>query len=174
MNGINEYSFAERPLSLSSPKSFEPAGFWCRVLAYFIDLSVIAIINGLILMFVSVVMGLFYFVFMSIGDGYILNAVSFLFSGLSVASYIVVFVFYYGFFYRHMGGTPGKLVMKLEVVDADCGLYLNYWRTLWRESVGKFVSTLIFCMGFIMIGLNRNKKGLHDLLFSTAVIRRKT
>jgi uncharacterized RDD family membrane protein YckC len=85
----------------------------------------------------------------------------------------VVMFFYFGWFYKNKGATPGKMVLGLKVLDSMDGSNPGYWRSFFRETVGKGISWGTFCIGFLIGGLRSDKRTLHDLLFSTQVIRRK-
>jgi uncharacterized RDD family membrane protein YckC len=80
--------------------------------------------------------------------------------------------FYFGWFYKNKGATPGKLLMGLRVVDLETGMNLSYGRTFLREIVGKTIGYLTLFIGFILAGFRSDKRALHDLLASTQVIRR--
>ena len=70
--------------------------------------------------------------------------------------------------------TPGKLVFGIVVADGNgrrLGRRLTFSRALVRE-LGKYVSLLMFGVGFVMIGFTTRKQGLHDLLALTVVTRR--
>ncbi len=47
---------------------------------------------------------------------------------------------------------------------------LTLWEVIFRETVGRFLSALIANVGYIMIGIHKNKQGLHDLMSDTQVI----
>ena len=72
-------------------------------------------------------------------------------------------------FWRFRGATPGKMLMSAKIVDAN---------TFGPPSTGKlvgryfayFVSTVVFCLGFIWIAFDARKQGWHDKLAGTVVI----
>ena len=67
------------------------------------------------------------------------------------------------------GATPGKRLFRLRVVSAN-GAKLSFIDVLYRETVGKFLSGLVICLGFIIAGFDREKRALHDILCDTRVI----
>ena len=69
----------------------------------------------------------------------------------------------------HWQATIGKRVCRMRVTDA-AGRRISIPRALGRY-LGKFVSTLILGLGFLMVGWTRHKQGLHDLMASTLVMR---
>ena len=66
-------------------------------------------------------------------------------------------------------GTIGKRVLRLKVVD-EAGNRISFGRATGRF-FAKILSSMFFCIGFIMIGFTERKTGLHDLLAGTRVLR---
>jgi uncharacterized RDD family membrane protein YckC len=77
---------------------------------------------------------------------------------------------YYGWFYHHHGATPGKKMMGLKVLDARTGLHVSFAKAFFRETVGKWISSLPFGLGFALIVWRVDGKALHDLMFYTRVV----
>lgn len=69
----------------------------------------------------------------------------------------------------YTGTTLGKKALHLKVVSAE-GRKLTFFEVLFRESVGKFLASVILYIGYIMIGPDKEKKGLHDILSDTRVV----
>jgi uncharacterized RDD family membrane protein YckC len=137
------------------------AGFWIRLAAYLIDTVILSVIFfplffvlGMLIQPSSsspggVVTGaylLFQLVLAAIGLGYIL------------------------YFWSRSGATPGKKLLRLKIVRID-GVQPIGIGTAGMRVLGYFVSSLIFCIGFLMIGFSSDKRGLHDLIAKTRVIR---
>jgi uncharacterized RDD family membrane protein YckC len=66
-------------------------------------------------------------------------------------------------------GTVGKRVLQLRVTD-ETGNRIGFGRATGRF-FAKILSSMFFCVGFIMVGLTDRKRGLHDMLASTLVMR---
>ena len=66
--------------------------------------------------------------------------------------------------------TAGKRPFNLWVVKADGGR-CGFWRALARE-LAKFFSASIFGIGYLMVAFRNDRRGLHDLIAGTAVIKR--
>ena len=136
------------------------AGFFVRLVAYLID-SVLAVLA------VSVVK--LPLTFMSLAGVDALKA-NFLFqhSILDVVSYIGV-VAYFTLLTYYTHSTPGKMLMRLEVVTTkEEWTFLNI---LYRESIGRFLSSLL-CIGYIAVAVQDKKQGFHDMLCDTYVVYR--
>lgn len=65
--------------------------------------------------------------------------------------------------------TIGKMVCGLAVTDTD-GNRISFGRATGRY-LGKIVSTLTLGLGFLMVGWTREKRGLHDFIAGTLVVR---
>lgn len=66
-------------------------------------------------------------------------------------------------------GTIGKKVLRLKVVD-EAGNRIGFGRATGRF-FAKILSSMFFCIGFIMIAFTERKTGLHDMLAGTRVLR---
>ena len=66
--------------------------------------------------------------------------------------------------------TLGKQLFKLNVVDL-AGQKVTFPRALARN-IGKYLSALVFLLGFIMIIFNKKAQGLHDILAQCQVVQK--
>ena len=66
-------------------------------------------------------------------------------------------------------GTPGKILLKLKVVDEQ-GNRIGFVTAALRYIL-KTVFANFFYIGFIVILLNDKKQGLYDLLLKTCVVQ---
>ncbi len=66
-------------------------------------------------------------------------------------------------------GTIGKRVLRLKVVD-ETGNRIGFGRATGRF-FAKILSSMFFCIGFIMIAFTDKKRGLHDMLAGTVVMK---
>jgi len=65
--------------------------------------------------------------------------------------------------------TLGKRVLQLKVTD-EFGNRIGFGRATGRF-FAKILSSMFFCIGFIMVGLTDRKRGLHDMLAGTLVMK---
>lgn len=79
-------------------------------------------------------------------------------------------VFYYVFFTGYSGQTPGKMALRLKVVRLDDSP-VSYGQAFIRETIGKFISGIVLGIGYLMVALRSDKRGLHDLMADTRVIK---
>lgn len=70
-----------------------------------------------------------------------------------------------------MQSTLGKMTFGMRVTDLD-GNRIGFARATGRF-FGKYLSSLIFGIGYLMVAFTERKRGLHDFLAGTLVIRRE-
>lgn len=148
------------PISWQAPEAepgpaqgVEFAGFGARLVAYIIDSLILSVVAG-----VLIVVGL---------------AVGREIAILGVPLILAAFVFsllYFPYYWQKSGQTPGKKMMGIKVVrDADGGTLT--WGTAIIRMVGYWVSGLVFYLGYIWVFIDKRKRGWHDLIASTVVIK---
>ena len=91
--------------------------------------------------------------------------------GLTLVTLLVNLAYYSLFETSRLQATPGKLACRLRVTD-EAGRRIGLGRAVGRN-LGKFVSAFILGIGFLMVAWTRRKQGLHDLIASTLVLRRR-
>ncbi len=138
------------------------AGFWARLAAYVIDSAIV--FAGLL------IVRMILFGLSPLTDGTLLGGnILFHYTFKDIILYAVQ-VFYFILCTYHAGTTPGKRAMNLRVVSARDGEKLTLFNVVYRETVGRFLSGLVLCIGYILIGIDKEKRGLHDMLCDTRVI----
>jgi len=65
--------------------------------------------------------------------------------------------------------TLGKMIFGMKVTDLY-GNRISFARATGRH-FAKWLSAMLFCVGFIMVGFTERKQGLHDMLAGTLVRR---
>ena len=66
-------------------------------------------------------------------------------------------------------GTPGKLLMGCQVVDADTLGPITTKQAIIRY-LGYYVSILCLMLGFLWIAWDKRKQGFHDKIANTVVV----
>ncbi|MGX8710883.1 MAG: RDD family protein [bacterium] len=135
-------------------------GFFVRLAAYLIDLLLV----GTMLLIVKIPM---FFVRLSHPDNFLTGALLFRFSLLDILLYLAASAYFVILTYQ-TGATVGKRLMNLRVVSVN-GEPLTLLNVLYRETIGRYLSSLLF-VGYILVGLNNEKRGLHDMICDTKVI----
>jgi uncharacterized RDD family membrane protein YckC len=145
-----------------------PAGFWIRLAAYLID-NVIIMIPMIVVAAISVPV-----IYRSTDEGQLdpssawvlfLPAVG----GLLTAVLAIVYPIY---FWAVRGATPGKSLLGLKVVTTEGKSPIGMKRSVLRL-VGYMINGFTFSIGFLLIAFSEDKRGLHDRIAETAVVRRR-
>ena len=72
-------------------------------------------------------------------------------------------------FWLYKSATPGKMALKLKIIDADTGGKLSVGQSIGRY-FAYFPAMLIFMIGIIWVAFDKRKQGWHDKLAKTVVI----
>lgn len=135
---------------------FEYAGFWIRTLASLID-------TVLLLLIIVPVLTLIYGPTILMGEPGIGTFWYLIFNYVFPAAVIILFWYF-------KSATPGKMVLKLVILDAETGGKPATWQLVVRY-LGYYVSTIPLLFGLIWVGLDKRKQGWHDKLAGTIVIK---
>lgn len=137
------------------------AGFFVRLAAYLIDWLIVG--SALLVVRIPIWIATFS------GADFLSKDFIFQYSAMDIVLYALK-VLYFTLMTYYTGSTLGKKLFQLQVVSADEGRKPTLFEIVFRESVGKFLSSLIIYVGYIMIGIDKDKRGLHDILSDTRVI----
>jgi len=136
------------------------AGFFVRLSAAFID----GIIVSALLFIVRVPMWLSA---LSAGSNPLNANILFRFSFVDIVVYLLATTYYVLMTY-YESATIGKKLLNIKVIGEEGKLSL--FTVLYRETIGKYISTAIMCIGYFLIGVDSQKRGLHDMLCDTWVV----
>jgi len=137
-------------------ESQEYAGFWIRFAAALIDTVVFMLVFSLPLALIY-------------GSDYWTSQERLYGFWDILFTYIAPVVATVWFWVKYLG-TPGKMALRLRVVDAHTGNAISTPKAIGRY-LGYYVSILPLFLGFIWIGIDKKKQGFHDKLAGTVVIR---
>jgi uncharacterized RDD family membrane protein YckC len=149
--------FAQRLREGAVAGTFVYAGFWIRVVAALID-SVLLLVPMLVLGAVGAAGSLSGDVMTSLAVSLMMNVVGMLLGAL-----------YEAFFVARFAATPGKMALRLKVVMPDGGR-VSFWRAFGRY-FAKLLNMFTLLIGYIMVAFDAQKRGLHDMICGTRVIR---
>src|SRR3989339_178529 len=80
-------------------------------------------------------------------------------------------IFFYSWYFTHkFGGTIGKLLFGLRIVDGN-GTYIDKATAFWRMTVGYTISSTFFGLGYLWAFRKKEDLTWHDRFLSTRVIR---
>ena len=153
-----------------------PAGFWRRLFSFIIDNIFIAIITFVIS---SLVFAILFSIFPDLigentiseftGDTFVSFAEMTLLDWLSYLGALLIDIAYWTVAIGWKGKTVGKMMLGMKVVKID-GSRVGYWRAFGRYW-GYVLCYMTFGIGFLVIAFNKQKRGLHDLVCNTMVIK---
>jgi len=143
-------------------------GFWIRFIAFLIDALIVRIV-------VSPISALFGLGGLAVGGfgshGYRhgLAIPYFIFGGGVIAFIILGASWLYEAFMLSSSyqSTLGKMIFGMKVTDLQ-GNRIDFARATGRH-FAKWLSGLLLCFGYIMIGFTERKQGLHDIVAGTLV-----
>jgi uncharacterized RDD family membrane protein YckC len=154
-----------------APVRVRVAGFWRRLAAAIVDTTVLVSVFTILSTLVAVVLrhplprfsqlGPDYVVDMAVNGGVLAEA--------GVAMLVILGFLYFFLFTALRGQTFGKHLMRVKVIDAF-GERPSIVRSLLRTAA-YLPSLLLLALGFLWIGFDREKRGLHDWLADTYVVK---
>ena len=153
----------------AQPAAAAYAGFWIRVVGAIVDAIILGVVIGVLQ---AVVIGsLITFPRIRPGSPPDAAALAPFFGAIGIAYLfqLVLSSCYEGFFIAKLGATPGKMVIGVKVLRPD-GSPVSLGRAFGRY-FAKILSGLALCIGFIMVGFDSQKRGLHDMICDTRVVK---
>ena len=139
-------------------KEYQYAGFWLRFVAVFIDALILSLVTLPLMLMIY-------------GTGYLETNDSFAGFWDALIQSVLPIAFSI-FFWQKYRATPGKLALKLEVIDEKTGGTTSFW-----QSVGRYfcyiLSGVILMLGFIWAAFDKKKRALHDIICGTLVVKRE-
>lgn len=137
------------------------AGFFVRLAAYIVDTVIVwaAMLIVRIPVWVTTI---------SSPDNFLVKDFIFQYSIKDILFYIMQAAYFILLTY-FTGSTLGKKLFQIRVVSAE-DRKMTFFEVTFRETVGRFLSALILSIGYIMIAIDKKKRGLHDILSDTNVV----
>lgn len=144
------------------------AGFWIRVGAWLIDAIILGIVNSVISAFFGGGLG----ALVKPGQDPSTINVAAVFGAIGMMILITCAIQFAYFTFLESSekqATLGKMALGLKVTDLN-GQRISVGRAAGRF-FSKIISSLILCIGYIMVGFTEKKQGLHDMIAGTYVVR---
>lgn len=135
---------------------FQYVGFWSRMGAMLIDT---VIVSAIIFPILFAVYGKAYFLGGGLVSGYFDTLLNYVFPTIAVL-----------IFWNYKSATPGKIALKMIIVDARTGKVPSKGQLIGRY-FAYYLSLLPLGLGFLWIAWDQRKQGWHDKLAGTVVIR---
>jgi uncharacterized RDD family membrane protein YckC len=150
--------------------SVRVAGFWRRALAGAVDATLLSAVFLVFDAAVALILRQPLPRLSQLGPDYLVdvavNGSALAEVGLALSG-ILAFLYFF-IFHALSGQTPGKRLLGLRLIDGY-GQRPSALRALLRTAA-YFPSALLLALGFLWIGFDREKRGLHDWLADTYVI----
>jgi uncharacterized RDD family membrane protein YckC len=164
-NQASSYAASPSPYQAVAPiAGVSYGGFWIRVVA--------AIIDSVIIRVVVAPVGM---IFGGLGMAGMMSGIPHRGLRLLGGGITIILVIFGSWLYEAFmesssyQATLGKMIFGMKVTDLY-GNRISFERATGRH-FAKWLSTIIMCIGFIMVGFTERKQGLHDLLAGTLVRR---
>lgn len=154
--------------------SYEYAGFWVRLAAYLVD----CIIVSAILLAVKLCFGIISFIGPGFSSSVLRSEILFQFSLRDIILYLGRSAYFILLTY-YTGTTLGKRLFNLRIIqtketttETAGSVSPDFLTCLYRETIGRFLSGFLY-IGYIIAGIDHEKRALHDILCDTKVIYAK-
>jgi uncharacterized RDD family membrane protein YckC len=147
-------------------------GFWRRFFAFLIDKIIIYVfsINGCAVAILAVGLGSDVPEILFSTPQEISSRIG-AFMSLCVFLSLLADMVYFTLFHGISGQTPGKMLLRLQVVTASGAPITT--GTAFLRWVGYLISGLFFFLGFLWVVFDRKKQGWHDKIAMTSVIYKR-
>jgi uncharacterized RDD family membrane protein YckC len=145
------------------PTSAGYGGFWLRVVAYILDAILLNIVFGIFGMIFGITIIPANFATMDTHDAMTSMGT------LQLVSLVVTWLYFALMESSARGATVGKMAVGLRVVTEQ-GNRLSFLNATGRF-FAKLISAIILCIGFLMVAFTDRKRGLHDMIASTLVVK---
>jgi uncharacterized RDD family membrane protein YckC len=90
--------------------------------------------------------------------------------GAALISFFLGLIYQWYFLTANNGQTPGKMLMRIQVVRVDGGPVRDVGAIV--RYIGYYLNTAFFMIGWLIAAIDPNRQGLHDRIAGTSVIRR--
>jgi uncharacterized RDD family membrane protein YckC len=144
--------------------SHEQSWIFGRFVAYLVDRFIMGILAWIVMLVFGGIIGA--------TSGTDSGFLSFIAGTMSLLMIVVMFLFqflYFGYFWSKNGQSVGMKLLNMKVVGRDGGP-LSFVRAGLRGSVGYWISSIIFGLGFIWAAFDSEKEAWHDKIFDTWVV----
>lgn len=162
-----EYGAAREVLPVHHQAPYLHAGFWRRVVPWILDVLIVGTVHWLLVLS----LGTWLLVpWAMLGGVHDLRVAELFDAGLQPVGIVIMWLYFAVCESSGWQATPGKLALGLQVTDVF-GQRIGFGRATGRY-FGKYVSVLIFGIGFLLAGWTARKQALHDLMAGCCAVRK--
>ncbi len=90
--------------------------------------------------------------------------------GAALISFFLGLIYQWYFLTANNGQTPGKMLMRIQVVRVDGGPVRDVDAIV--RYIGYYLNTAFFMIGWLIAAIDSNRQGLHDRIAGTCVVKR--
>lgn len=159
MNQASTNYTGGEPVTIEKPVK-QPAGFFIRLAAYLIDM----LLAGGIIAMIKIPL---WFVKLLAADSVVFRNILFDYDIFDIMNFCLLSAYFIIMTYT-CGRTVGKMLMKIRVVSVN-SKELTFGQVFFREVIGKYLSGILY-LGYILVGIDGQKRGIHDILADTRVV----
>ena len=165
------------PEDEAAPEVGVYAGLGRRIIAFIIDFILILVFDLVVASVLGLLRGvqnLYFYAYQHAPiesltpEGTRLALVTSIIASYGILFVVIPWLYYASFESSRSQATPGKVLIHAQVTDLE-GSRVSYARATIRF-FAKFISLVIFFIGFIMIGFTKKKQGLHDKIAGCLVL----
>lgn len=142
-----------------------PASFWQRLAAWFIDGVVVTILARLIGLGLALLLGVTTQV-----TGDLSDPTAWILSLLMLAVLLLLQFFYFGYLWSQRAQSVGMGLLNIKVVKSD-GSRMSFTTAGLRGTVGYWLSGLVFGLGYLWAAFDSQHQAWHDKIFGTTVVK---
>jgi len=153
---------------VQQPGTVVYGNFWPRVLAKLID-GIVAWVASMAINFGLAMLFFGQFIFQPKPNNPLVAGKFWAFQGTAFLLSLCFGLAYYWFFLNRYAATPGKMVLGLKIVRSN-GSALSTGRIIGRFFAER-LSAMILCIGYLMVAFDEERRGLHDQICDTRVIK---
>jgi uncharacterized RDD family membrane protein YckC len=160
-----------------SPVAVNHAGFGLRLVALIIDYIIIGVLQSFVVVPILGLMGLSFLPQIQSGDtldeAEAIGMMSGVFAAMGsiwILTTAISFLYFAILESSKTQGSVGKMALSIKVTDMD-GERISFGKACLR-TVGKYVSGMILCIGYLMAAFTEKKQALHDMIASTLVVKK--
>ena len=145
----------------TNTKSRVYAGFFVRLAAFLVDLIIVN--TGLLLIRLPM-----WILSINSPDNILVRDFIFQYSVVDIVVYLANAAYFVLMTY-YTGATLGKKAFQIRVVSAE-ERKMTLFEVIYRETIGRFLSSVIMNLGYLLIFVDKEHRGAHDILSDTCVV----
>jgi uncharacterized RDD family membrane protein YckC len=148
---------------------YEYVGFWKRVVARIVDGCVLAVPTNIISFFLSLPLAILTEV-EPYADTTVLSVYTIIIAAIGLLLSTTAHMLYYILLWKMRQATLGYMIFGAKLIDAETGGAPTTGQCVGRY-FAEYLSFLVFCLGYLWVAFDEQKRGWHDMLAGTRVIK---